>query len=69
MMNKRINQLAKQANIDVRHIEKHADEEFEEQLEKFAELIIRECMETTIGFYSQDGRSAYGEIKERFGVE
>jgi hypothetical protein len=47
-MNERIKELAKQASIDVRHIEKHADEEFSDQLEKFAELIVKECAATAL---------------------
>jgi hypothetical protein len=43
-MNVRTRKLAASAGIDIRHIEKHADEEFADNLEKFAKLLIEECM-------------------------
>ena len=37
--------------------------------EKFAELIIKECADTVLGFRNQFGDSAYNEIREYFGVK
>jgi len=37
--------------------------------EKFAELIVRECADTVLGFHNQFGDSAHNEIREHFGVE
>lgn len=42
-MNEHIEELIEQADIDIRHIEKHADEEFSDRLEKFAKLIVQQC--------------------------
>ena len=39
------------------------------QLEKFAELIVRECADTVLGFHNQFGDSAHNEIRQHFGVE
>jgi hypothetical protein len=36
---------------------------------KFAELIIKECADTVLGFHNQFGDSAHAEIKQHFGVE
>ena len=36
---------------------------------KFAELIVRECADTVLGFHNQFGDSAHNEIREHFGVE
>ncbi len=41
----------------------------EGHLEKFAELIVRECADTVLGFRNQFGDSAHAEIKQHFGIE
>jgi hypothetical protein len=38
-------------------------------LEKFAELIVRECADAVLGFHNQFGDSAHAEIREHFGVK
>lgn len=42
---------------------------WENELEKFAEFIIKECADTVLGFQNQFGDSAHSEIKKHFGVE
>lgn len=63
-MNERIIKLAEQAGLGY---------DFNPMLwlkyEKFAELIVRECADTVLGFRNQFGDSAHGEIMEHFGVE
>ena len=67
-MNERIKLLATQANPDFAKFyivgPWHA-----EDIEKFAELIVKECAETVLGFRNQFGDSAHAEIKEHFGVK
>ena len=71
-----------EAGIDIRHIEKHADEEFGVQLATFAELIVKECVtkvaEWDMGIdhpvgatdnTSQVARDIVAEIKEHFGIK
>jgi hypothetical protein len=43
--------------------------EVEKVMTEFAELIVRECAETVLGFRNQFGDSAHAEIKQHFGVE
>jgi histone H3/H4 len=62
-MKERIQKLARQARIDVRHIENQADDDFADNLEKFAELIVRECAE--ICLEANDHKN----ILQHFGVE
>lgn len=38
-------------------------------VEKFAELIVKECADTVLGFHNQFGDSAHNEIRQHFGVE
>ena len=57
-MNERIRELAEQAGF--------IPDAF---LAKFAELIVRECADTVLGFHNQFGDSAHREIREHFGVE
>ena len=78
-MNERIDKLAEQAGIEFTYDPTEVPmrafvEAWEEDLEKFAELIVRECM--AIGFntvYKVDDDSAavavYQNIKQHFGVE
>ena len=72
-MNERIQELAEQAgmkspdgfSLTVSHMTTF-------QLEKFAELIVRECAELVKDFYQEDEFTCYSaktEIKEHFGVE
>ena len=86
-MNKRIRQLAEQANIEFTYDPTETPmrafaECWEDELEKFAELIVRECMKVAVykdsGYmhpadvagYMAAGRStAASLIKEHFGVE
>jgi hypothetical protein len=63
-MNKRLKALASSAGIDVRHIEKHADEEFRDQLAMFADLIIKECADLVQGCLG-DFEVSEGEWIER----
>ena len=66
-MNKRIKELAEQAGIDL-----YGDtgvEATQGNLQEFAELIVRECI-NIVGEYSEDGAHCQRQmIKERFGVE
>ena len=67
-MNERIKELAEQAR---KHFPKtESSGEFWVFNEaKVAELIIRECADTVLGFHNQFGDSAHAEIREHFGVE
>ena len=63
MMNKRIKELALQAGGS------HYPEVNKETLEKFAELIIRECAAQVDSVYKQGG-GTYGEtILKHFGIK
>ena len=71
-MNERIKQLAEQAGMG--HERWNTTSQFESFLEKFAELIVRECMDVVRDISQEyDGGStvvnAADEIKEHFGVE
>jgi hypothetical protein len=75
-MNKRIKQLAEQARAQVHEIYKTMEEEpidnfidwFDEQFEqKFAELLVRECVKEMGRYEFID--VAMREVKEHFGVE
>ena len=78
-MNERIKELYKEA-VDLASAElhewnknwqpgKHTNFEYEKVLyKKFAELIVRECADTVLGFHNQFGDSAHNEIKQHFGV-
>lgn len=69
-MNERIQKLAEQAeNYANEQNDKHGVSYARTFKEKFAELIVRECMDTVIGFRNQFGDSAHDEIKQHFGVE
>jgi len=75
-MNERIKELALQASM-VKILEEHASEYgngmFENtpypELEKFAELIIREMLVTCEDHPGWTGRMIGNQIKEHFGVE
>ena len=80
-MNERIKQLAEQAGL-VKILDEHASEYgngmFENtpypELEKFAELIVRECADVTHRLIVEDGKefpvkSVAYRLKQHFGVE
>jgi len=81
MMNERIRQLLEQARAECFQFgSKPATTVGYDELEKFAELIVRECIEVCgsvaavrAGYNDADGRdTAYScgdQIKEHFGVE
>jgi hypothetical protein len=74
--NERIKQLAEQAGL-VKILEEHAHEygagTFENtpypELEKFAELIVRECAGKVDWILAEGGKTQGDLIKEHFGVE
>ena len=69
-MNKRIRELAEQA--EWRFADKATGEfsEYDKRLEKFAQLIVRECVEVVKWTPSQFPNDEYVKnIKEHFGVE
>ena len=72
-MNERIKELAEQAGllpreigpvVETRHMKKK-----EQDLDKFAELIVRECA-LTAGLMEHEGRTGIGaQILDNYGVE
>ena len=85
-MNERIKELAEQAgidffnSIDIENIGRQYCEAWTEQQEKFAELIVRECMTTVLKeskwYWDKDEfkssnavQNAARRVKEHFGVE
>ena len=68
-MNERIEELAEQAGWDNHH------SKFDTRIEKFAELIVRECIDIAQdranfpGFPPNDVNHIIDEIREHFGVE
>ena len=68
-MNERIRELAEQAGWDNHH------SKFDTRIEKFAELIVRECIDIAQdranfpGFPPNDVNDIIDEIREHFGVE
>ena len=66
-MNKRIKELAEQAQDWADAHAPYASEEHEYFVEKFAQLIVRECV--LISRTSTDGFSAGRRMEEHFGVE
>ena len=67
-MNKRIRELVEQAQDWADAHAPYASEEHEYFVEKFAELIVREC--ANIGERYADGNyEVYNQILEHFGVE
>ena len=68
-MNKRIQELAEQAGISLSQKDySYYWVESAEDIEKFAELIVREC--ANIGERYADGNyEVYNQILEHFGVE
>jgi hypothetical protein len=69
-MNERINELAEQAGFYVAGGKIYipsTSEEITTCQKKFAELIVRECIELAGNHY--DARGAVNDIKQHFGVE
>ena len=74
-MNERIRQLARDSHmVEVVCSQKSVKVNYPKNFEKFAELIVRECM--AIGFNTvykvdddSDAVAVYQNIKEHFGVE
>ena len=68
-MNERIEELAEQAGWDNHH------SKFDTRIEKFAELIVRECIDIAQdranfpGFPPNDVNHIIDEIREHFGVD
>jgi hypothetical protein len=75
MTNERIRELTKQVDgvvINKMMIGTKQYTFLEKDLEKFAELIVRECAELVKDFYQEDEFTCYSaatEIQEHFGVE
>jgi len=64
-MNERLKELAREAGLLV-----HNPEGVPTKLEKFAELIVRECMEVTVNYpHPQTKLTAAEHIARHFGVE
>ena len=75
-MNERIIELANKANETVGHTFRLEDaKQLHELMEKFAELIVRECMEvahpklTDVGEWAAGMRLVQKRLKHHFGVE
>jgi len=75
-MNERIRELYEQARLNAKSIDPDIDPKgwMDEYHEKFAELIVRECMRYINEDYKRDFDSLWREdlskgIKEHFGVE
>ena len=70
-MNKRIKLLAEQAGAV--YSNDHAVSLLDDEIEKFAELIVRECankVDSNLRDWLQDSNGTMGDkIKEHFGVE
>lgn len=71
-MNEKLRQLASQSRLDVYGLGKDRDK-WEHCVEKFAELIVRECAELTLDYKSETYYNGWldyrDEIKKHFGVE
>ena len=72
-MNERIRKLAERAGLKVESFMTNPPKPFQilgtpEQFEKFAELIVRECMEI-VGDGTVDGEIYHDRIKQHFGVD
>jgi hypothetical protein len=73
-MNQRIQELAEQATTIVEMVgpQGYASSYANFDREKFAELIVRECIEQVKDFYQEDRFDCFNaaeRIKEHFGVE
>ena len=73
-MNERIRELVRESNLDMYGVGKERHR-WEYTVEKFAELIVRECLDIAQdraafdGFPPNDVNHIISEIKEHFGVE
>ena len=65
-MNERIKELAAKSNFG--HIENN-NVVYDYRLEKFAELIVRECANQVDWILAEGGKTQGDLIKEHFGVE
>ena len=71
-MNERIEDLMYRAGLIAQGCWDEMDSYDKQAIEKFAELIVRECAELVKDFYQEDEFTCYSaktEIKEHFGVE
>ena len=68
-MNECIAKLANQSGFDVDSTGKFGNYSEMHRLEKFAELIVKECCEVTHCNFHVDGLTLGGILKEHFGVE
>ena len=71
-MNERIRELAKQAGMQYCYTDMYDDSEFD--YKKFAELIVRECVDKTFDSEKGIGTTRWktevmAELKEHFGIE
>ena len=66
-MSKKIREFAEQV-FDVRHIEKHADANFDQHLQAFAELIAADCAGIAYRA-SEDGDQAALEILYQYNID
>ena len=64
-MNKRIKELAEQANLEIDPA--HPDHN-QKVLEKFAELIVKEVLDEVLQAMD-DGMDVYDTVADKFGVE
>jgi len=74
-MNERIKELVRESNLDVYGLGKERYK-WEYTVEKFAELIVRECVEVchkmaedSDSYVVHDGDTCAEQIKQHFGVE
>ena len=73
-MNERIRELVRESNLDMYGVGKERHR-WEYTVEKFAELIVRECLDIAQdraafdGFPPNDVNHIIDEIKQHFGVE
>lgn len=68
-MNPRIRECAIEAGLDSNYIEGF-DSIYSKQLERFAELIVRDCAGVELYWLSEQNRKAVADkIKNHFGVE
>jgi hypothetical protein len=67
-MNERIKELVRESNLDVYGLGKEKYK-WEYTVEKFAELIIRECAGVNYNSVFKDGEFCAREVLEHFGVE
>ena len=61
-----IDYFADAAEIDIRHIEKHADEDFGRHLEQYTSLVVKRCAEIVVknGFFKNFEGEVFDASKE-----